>query len=104
MHDSRYIDDRGYVRLYMPSHPHNNQGYVLEHRYIVEQHLNRLLEPHEVVHHINEIKTDNRIGNLYLCTSEEHVRIHNRASLFTMERKRNIRNGIRKSRRSRNKK
>lgn len=101
--ESRYVDDRGYVRLYMPDHPHNNQGYVLEHRYIVETHIGRLLEATEVVHHINEIKTDNRIGNLYLCSPEEHVRIHNRKSTYTMERRKNIRNGIRKSR-SRNKK
>lgn len=98
MYDSRYIDDRGYVRVYMPQHPCNNHGYVLEHRYVVEQHLGRLLEPHEVVHHINEIKTDNRIGNLYLCTSEEHIRIHNRCNTFTLERRKNIRSGVRKSR------
>jgi hypothetical protein len=98
MHGSRYIDDRGYVRVYMPSHPHNNQGYILEHRLVVEMHLGRILEPNETVHHINEIKTDNRIGNLYLCTPEEHIKIHNRASTFTMQRKRNIRNGVRKTR------
>lgn len=103
MHNSRYVDDHGYVRIYMPYHPNNNQGYVLEHRYVVEQFLDRLLEPHEVVHHINEIKTDNRIGNLYLCTSEEHVRIHNRTRIFSMEKKKKIRSGLRKSR-SRNKK
>ena len=103
MCEGKYVDDHGYVRVYMPSHPHSHQGYVLEHRLVVEMHLGRILEPHEVIHHINEIKTDNRIGNLYLCSSEEHVRIHNRKNTYTMERKRNIRNGVRKSR-SRNKK
>lgn len=44
----------------------------------MEQHLGRFLEPGEVVHHINEIKTDNRLENLYLCSAEEHVQIHNR--------------------------
>lgn len=28
------------------------------------------------VHHINRIKTDNRLENLYICTWEEHRKIH----------------------------
>jgi hypothetical protein len=28
------------------------------------------------VHHINEIKTDNRVDNLFLCTVPEHSAIH----------------------------
>lgn len=34
-----------------------------EHRYIMEQYLGRKLEQDEVVHHVNEDKTDNRIEN-----------------------------------------
>lgn len=90
-----YIDDRGYIRVYMPDHKHASKGYVLEHRLIVEEHIGRELEPHETVHHINEIKTDNRIGNLYLCSPTEHVQIHNRAAKWTQEARRNVRKGNR---------
>ncbi|MFN7610831.1 MAG: HNH endonuclease [bacterium] len=34
-------------------------------------------EKGEVLHHLNEDKTDNRIGNLRLMTRAEHNRLHN---------------------------
>lgn len=54
----------------------SNNGYVLEHRIIMENHLGRLLDPNEVVHHINESKKDNRIENLQLMKVGEHERLH----------------------------
>src|SRR3990167_10320610 len=47
------INYHGYITIYSPGHPHKDcQGYVLEHRLIMEKKLRRFLEPREVVHHI----------------------------------------------------
>jgi hypothetical protein len=73
------FDKSGYVMIWSPTHPRKTQrGYVQEHRLVMEKHLGRYLEPHEVVHHLNDIKNDNRIENLQLLHSpSEHTLIHN---------------------------
>ena len=48
-----------------------------EHILIMENHIGRKLYPGEVVHHINENKTDNRIENLRLMSRADHTRLHN---------------------------
>lgn len=69
---------KGYILINSPNHPFSNcSGYVLEHRLILEAHLNRYLDREETVHHINEIVDDNRLENLQLFkTSPEHTKHH----------------------------
>lgn len=69
----------GYLYVYNPTHPHcSSDGYVMEHRLVMEAALGRYLKRDEVVHHINENKKDNRLDNLMVMTSDEHMRLHNR--------------------------
>ena len=66
----------GYWALYRPSHPNSwKQGYVLEHRLIMEEHIGRYLTKLEVVHHKDGDTENNEIENLELCVSAgQHTR------------------------------
>lgn len=72
------IKRNGYIIIHIPNHPYSSaQGYVRKHRLAIETEINRYLTPKESVHHINEIKADNRIKNLIAFTSEStHQRFH----------------------------
>lgn len=70
----------GYIELLiLPSDQYfcmaNKNGFVLEHRLVVARSLGRCLEKWEVVHHVNGIKTDNRIENLQLVSVSDHTQI-----------------------------
>lgn len=70
------INHQGYVLIYKPEHPLAfPNGYVLEHRVVMEEHIGRRLEPWEDIHHKNSNRTDNRIENLELMTHGEHMRL-----------------------------
>lgn len=94
----KYIDDKGYVRLLMPEHPANICGYVYEHRLVLEIKLGRYLQSWETVHHINEVKTDNREENLFLTTVQEHIALHRTGTHHTFDKKAQIRKSIREKR------
>lgn len=67
----------GYIWLWCKGHPAANNNYVYEHRLVIELHLQRELVKGEVIHHVNEIRNDNRIENLILFASNgSHIRFH----------------------------
>ena len=76
---------RGYVFITVVE-PHPRFGRkVPEHVLIVEHVLGRYLRyisqahaDNEVVHHVNEIRDDNRNKNLVVCTHSYHVSLHAR--------------------------
>lgn len=65
----------GYVLVKNREHPNcQKNGYMLEHRLVMEKHIGRYLEKSEEVHHINHNKTDNSIDNLMLFSNHsEHI-------------------------------
>ena len=72
----RTLDSDGYVTLWMPDHPNAREnGRVLEHRFVMSEILGRPLADHEVVHHRNGVKDDNRPENLAIFESNaDHLR------------------------------
>lgn len=75
-------DINGYLHFKVPkgcrfSSMKNKHGYILLHRLMMAEYLQRPLRPEEVVHHKNEDITDNRIENFKLLKNKsEHTKLH----------------------------
>lgn len=63
--------ENGYKVLYKQ----DGKG-IKEHIKVMQHHIGRKLEKNECVHHINEVRTDNRLENLKLMTRADHSRLH----------------------------
>lgn len=79
MKNTRYLN--GYKLLYRPDHFNsmkgdNWDGYVYEHRFVMESDLGRSLSSEELVHHLDCNKLNNHIGNLIIVDRSSHVKIH----------------------------
>jgi hypothetical protein len=63
----------GYVYVKKEDHPlAHSDGYVAEHRLVMENVLGRYLSQYEDVHHINGVKDDNREENLMIVLHNDH--------------------------------
>lgn len=72
----RRREPEGYVLVRCPEHPHaSKQGYVREHRLVMERKLGRFLLPEEVVHHKDGKPRNNAPSNLRVFRNNaEHLR------------------------------
>lgn len=78
----RYENSRGYIYIRLSPDDFfypmvNRNGCVMEHRLVMAKHLDRRLMKNEIVHHLNGIKNDNRLGNLLLLSPSNHLFVDN---------------------------
>ncbi len=80
----RYKTSNGYIFILKPFHPlANKQGYVLEHRLIVEKHLEYYLNRNQQVHHIDENRSNNNPHNLFVfSTYHGHKALHSLSKAY----------------------
>lgn len=59
-----------------PLHSVRKDGFMAEHRFVMEKHLGRKLERDEEVDHLDEDKHHNAIENLRLMSKADHASRH----------------------------
>ena len=75
----------GYEMIYKPVHHRaDSTGCVYEHILVAEEKLGRELKDEECVHHLNEIRNDNRPENLIVFkTLADHTAFHKGADIIS---------------------
>jgi hypothetical protein len=70
---AKVIDENKYRTVARRGHPNAKgaKGIIAEHRWVMSEALGRPLLPGENVHHINGIRSDNRIENLELWSTNQ---------------------------------
>jgi len=66
-----------YMQILSHGHPNTDKdGYVQEHRLVMEKRIGRYLTKDEIVHHLDGNGHNNDISNLQLTTKKEHFKDH----------------------------
>jgi hypothetical protein len=74
----KVIKKGDYDYALVKNHPNSTKnGYVLLHRIIMENSLNRQLINNEIVHHKDGDRHNNNVENLEIMTREKHASLHN---------------------------
>ena len=69
---SKRLHSSNYISIFVPHHPNANKaGRILEHRFVMSEHLGRPLYKDENVHHKNGNRHDNRLENLELWSTAQ---------------------------------
>ena len=72
----KYKTKRGYVMVMCVGHPRALRSrYVFEHILVWEKYHKVRLPKNYIIHHINGIKDDNRIGNLVALRGSQHKKL-----------------------------
>jgi len=81
----------GYIYVRSPYHPFSSNGYVFEHRLVMERYLlehepdhpalirigeQKYLSPEWDTHHGDENRSNNKLSNLVAMTKTEHKKLH----------------------------
>lgn len=81
------IDKKEYVLVYKPDHKYGKtkKGWILEHRMVVENFIEKRLRKGWCIHHVDENKQNNNVENLMIFKSHKaHSSFHNRVRQFGM--------------------
>lgn len=78
----KYINQYGHVMIRSDTKLHDkHQGYIQEHKDVMQKHLGRELTKDECIIHINGNVQDNRLENLKLVTRSEEISIINKKDM-----------------------
>jgi len=80
--DDGYLDVKGKFRVYRPDCPRSYSGGYAFRAHVVWWLKNGAHPRGTVLHHVNEVKTDDRLENLQVLETGEHTRMHCRKIIW----------------------